>query len=79
MRPGVLEQAVRTLAHANVPVDWVHGRFDAICPPRNSRRWAARGAAEPGAAVRLSQPLSGHLGHEPAMLAALRQRVRERP
>ena len=31
------------LARHGVPVDWVHGRFDAICPPGNSRRWAAMG------------------------------------
>ena len=32
-------------------------------------RWAVLGG-------RLTQPLSGHLGHEPAMLPALRQSVR---
>jgi proline iminopeptidase len=73
--PGGLDHAVRVLARAGVPVDWVHGRFDAICPPRNSRRWAAVGARE-RALVTLTEPFSGHLGHEPAMLAALRQRVR---
>jgi len=69
MRPAALDQAVHGLAAQGVPIDWVHGRFDAVCPPANSRRWARLGG-------RLTQPLSGHLGHEPDMLAALRARVR---
>lgn len=68
VRPGGLDRAVRTLAELGVPVDWVHGRCDAVCPPANSRRWAAAGG-------RLTQPLAGHLGHEPALLAALRAAV----
>ena len=43
VRPGELDAAVLALARHGVPVDWVHGRFDAICPPGNSRRWAAMG------------------------------------
>jgi len=74
VRPGGLDQAVLALAAAGIPVDWVHGRFDAICPPRNSQRWSALGAGTP--VPNLLQPCSGHLGHEPAMLSALRQRVR---
>lgn len=69
---GGLGRAVQALAQRGVPVDWVHGRFDAICPPANSRRWAAAGG-------RLTQPGSGHLGHEPAMLAALQRIVRSAP
>lgn len=68
LRPGDLDRAVLALARQGTPVDWVHGRFDAVCPPANSRRWAALGG-------RLSLPLSGHLGHEPDLLAALRERV----
>lgn len=75
-RPGDLDRAVLMLAQAGVPVDWVHGRFDAICPPRNSRRWAALGARQAGGPVTLVEPMSGHLGHEPGMLQALRHRVR---
>lgn len=76
MRPGELDRAVRTLAQRNVPVAWVHGRCDAICPPGNSRDWAALGQRlAPGTAT-LTLPLSGHLGHEPLMLAALRRGVR---
>lgn len=69
MRPAALGQAVHGLGERGVPMDWVHGRFDAVCPPANSRRWAAL-------AGQLHQPLSGHLGHEPDMLATLRARVR---
>ena len=69
LRPGDLDRTVIALARQGVPVDWVHGRFDAICPPANSRRWARAGGC-------LTQPPSGHLGHEPGMLAALQGIVR---
>lgn len=72
VRPGGLDRAVQALAAQAVPVDWVHGRFDAVCPPANSRRWAAMTG-------RLTLTASGHLGHEPAMLAALRRTVRCAP
>ncbi|MGS5088089.1 alpha/beta fold hydrolase [Hydrogenophaga sp. A37] len=76
VRPGELDRAVRTLAQRGVPVAWVHGRCDAICPPANSRGWAALGQRlAPGSAT-LALPLSGHLGLEPLMLAALRREVR---
>lgn len=77
LRPAGLDRAVLALARAGVPVDWVHGACDAVCPPVNSRRWAALGQRVQGAPVRLHQPGSGHLGHEPAMLACLRQVVGE--
>ncbi len=69
MRPGQLDRAVSKLAQQGLPIDWVHGRCDAVCPPVNSRRWAA-------VCGRLTLPLAGHLGHEPALLAALRAVVR---
>ncbi|MBV8248680.1 MAG: alpha/beta fold hydrolase [Comamonas sp.] len=72
VRPGALDGAVRALAQQGVAVDWVHGRFDAICPPANSRRWARMGLAA-GAAVSLRLPSCGHLADEPAMRAALCQ------
>lgn len=77
VRPAGLDRAVLALARAGVPVDWVHGACDAVCPPANSRRWAALGRRVPQAPVRLHQPASGHLGHEPDMLACLRQVVGE--
>jgi proline iminopeptidase len=75
MRPGQLDLGVMQAARHGTPVDWVHGQFDAICPPANSRRWAALGCAV-GGAVSHVEPPSGHLGHEPAMLPALRLSVR---
>lgn len=68
LRPADLGRAVHALNGQGVPIDWVHGRCDTVCPPANSRRWAALGG-------RLTMPLSGHLGHEPDLLAALRERV----
>jgi proline iminopeptidase len=76
VRPGMLDGAVMQLARQGVPIDWVHGRFDAVCPPKNSRRWAALGAREAPSVSSLTEPWCGHLGGEPAMLAALRARVR---
>lgn len=75
VRPGGLEQGVLQAARHGLPVDWVHGRFDAICPPANSRRWAALGRAAGGEVTQV-EPHSGHLGHEPDMLNQLRSRVR---
>lgn len=69
MPPGALDRAVRALERLGVPIDWVHGRFDAVCPAGNSRRWAAL-------CGHLTLTDSGHLGHEPGMLAALRACVR---
>lgn len=76
VRPGQLDRAVRALALAGVPVDWVHGRFDAVCPSRNSQRWATLGQGIAPGAVTLSLTWAGHLGHEPATLEALRTVVR---
>lgn len=69
--PGALAKAVRSLAEHGTPVDWVHGRFDAICPPSNSHRWLAQSDA---LALGLAQghwPGSGHLASEPEMRLAL--------
>lgn len=76
LAPGALDRAVRGLALAGRPVDWVHGAFDAICPPGNSRRWhALMERLAPGLSS-LTLTGAGHLGHEPETLAALREKVR---
>jgi len=75
MRAAQLDRGVLQAARFDIPVDWVHGQFDAVCPPVNSRRWAALGRAAGGKVV-LVEPRSGHLGHEPDMLNALRNSVR---
>lgn len=77
LRSGALDQAVRCLALEGVPVDWVHGRCDAVCPPANSRAWAAMAQRLAPGSARLRQPLAGHLGHEPGMFAALEAAVRD--
>jgi len=75
MRPGDLDAAVRRLALCRIRMDWVHGRFDAVCPPANSLRWhRLANALEPGVS-QLHAPNGGHLGSEPALLAALRALV----
>ena len=76
VRPGEIDGAVRALALAGVPVDWVHGRYDAVCPNRNSRRWCAIGQNIAPGSASLSLTLAGHLGHEPATLAALQAAAR---
>ena len=75
VRPGGLDRAVRAVALAGVPVDWVHGAFDAVCPPQNSRRWQAlMERLSPGRSS-LTLTRAGHLVHEPKTLAALREKV----
>lgn len=75
VRPAALDRAVMHLARQRVPVAWVHGGFDAVCPPDNSRRWAALGA-RCGGTVEIHITSAGHLGHEPATRAALQRVVR---
>lgn len=66
-RPARLDRAAKALkSHGNV--DWVHGSFDAICAPANSRRWA-------GMRHGLQHPCCGHLLSEPAMRQAITQCV----
>lgn len=75
IRPGQLDGAVRQLAQAGVPMDWVHGRFDAVCPMANSLRWHRLAQAVAPGCSRLHQPICGHLAAEPTMLATLRALV----
>ena len=63
VRPGALDRAVYTLARHGTAIDWVHGRFDAVCPSANSLRWAALGQRALGPS-QLHVTRSGHLGHE---------------
>ena len=75
VRPGALDRAVRTAADAGVAIDWVHGRFDAVCPSANSLAWAAMAPDGPGAS-RLHLTRSGHFGTEADTLDVLRKIVR---
>ena len=71
--PQGLDAAVRTMLVHRIPIDWVHGRLDAICPPANSRRWMAAAHGAPW--VWLHQPVAGHLSGEQAMQMCLRECV----
>ena len=75
VRPGALDKAVRAAAREGIAIDWVHGRFDAVCPSANSQRWAAM-VPVPGQPLRLHLTRCGHLGHEADTLDALRRVVR---
>ena len=77
MRPGELDRAVRALAQHGIPSDWVHGQFDAICPPRNSQQWLSQTQAlQPGLACG-HWPVAGHLASEPGIRALLRALVQD--
>lgn len=76
LRPGALDRAVMACARSGVALQWVHGAFDAVCPPANSARWAALGRAR-GGAVRHTRAHGGHLATEPGLARALRAAVRE--
>lgn len=74
---GGLDAAVRSLAAHGIPSDWVHGRFDAVCPPANSLRWWTQlESIAPDLALR-HRPVAGHLSGEPGMQACLARVVRK--
>ena len=79
LRPGDLDRAVRGLAQQGRPSDWVHGQFDAVCPPDNSRQWVAHTQAVHPGLARGHWPVAGHLAGEPGMRAALRCVVQQPP
>ena len=65
-----LSEATRALARQGVPIDWVHGRHDAVCPPR--RAWALHQRL-PAGLSHWHWATGGHLGVEPDVEAALRR------
>lgn len=79
LRPGALDRAVSALAGHGLPSDWVHGQFDAVCPPANSAHWVSQTNALQPELARGHWPVAGHLAGEPAMRAALRKIVQTRP
>jgi proline iminopeptidase len=72
-----LAVGVEAAAHAVPPLLWLHGRFDAVCQPRNALRLQAM-LADPAwpQAVQGRWVHGGHLATEPAMAQALRQVLR---
>jgi len=77
VRPGALDSAARSLAAQGIPSDWVHGRFDAVCPPANSRRWLAIQEALQNGLACGHWPLAGHLAGEPGVRDMLAKVVRQ--
>ena len=62
-------EALNTLAQRHIRVDWVHGRWDAVCSPAPVA--SAHRRLPPGLS-RWQAVDSGHLSVEPAMITALR-------
>ena len=79
LRPGDLDRAVATVARHGLPSDWVHGRFDAVCPPANSRGWVRQTQGRQPGLAQAHWPVAGHLAGEPAMQRALGQAVQRQP
>ena len=77
VRPCTLDSAVRGLAVRGIPSDWVHGRFDAVCPPANSRHWVEIQEALHHGLARAHWPLAGHLASEPGVRDTLAKVVRQ--
>ncbi len=77
LRPSDLDRAVIRAAASGVQLDWVHGRFDSICPPANTLGWVAK--AERHACnvlqVQTYWPHGGHLSVEKPMLDAIKLAV----
>ena len=84
LRPGDWDLALRAVAAHGIATTWVHGRYDAVCPPANSLASQRRLSSlvqslNPGLAPggsRLVQTRAGHLGQEPGNLRALREALR---
>jgi proline iminopeptidase len=82
VRPGELDRAVYVLAQQGIPSEWVHGRFDAVCPPSNSRQWVLQTEMLAPGLARGHWPVAGHLGSEAGtrkVLAGIVQQRRARP
>lgn len=75
VRPGDLDRAVQSLAKNGIPSDWVHGKFDAVCPVSNSQRWIEQTQHQQAGLAHGHWPTAGHLSSEPGMRAALEQMV----
>lgn len=78
-KPGDLDRAVRDLASHGIPSDWVHGRFDAVCPTSNSQNWLAKTQALNTSLARGHWPIGGHLATEPGLRSVLEKVIHDRP
>lgn len=70
---GDWDNALRCVANASIGVQWVHGRYDTVCPPINSIASHARLLRLRGGVSQLELTGAGHLGLEPANQQALRR------
>ena len=77
LHSGALDSAVRCLATHGIPSDWIHGRFDVVCSPANSRRWVAIQEALQNGLALGHWPLAGHLASEPGLHDMLAKVVRQ--
>jgi proline iminopeptidase len=75
LRPGDWHQGLCALAQQGTPVTWVHGIFDAVCPPDRSLHSHAVLKAR-SASSAWAWAHAGHLGIEPDMLRALQQSLK---
>ncbi len=75
LHPGDWERALQAVAAQGIATTWIHGRFDAVCPPGNSLAAQRRLAALAPGRSRLVLTRAGHLGHEPGNLRAIRAAV----
>ena len=75
LAPGQWQQALQSVADSGMAVSWVHGRFDAVCPPDNSLASHRRLSERAGARSRLWLTQAGHLGTEPLNRLALREAI----
>lgn len=75
LTPGQWQQALQSVADSGMAVSWIHGRFDAVCPPDNSLDSHRMLTARAGARSRLWLTQAGHLGTEPLNRLALRAAI----
>lgn len=79
LRPGDWSAHLARIAQAGIPCDWIHGQFDAVCPPATSRAAHRHmNQIRPGVA-RLHPTHAGHLGTDPDNARALRHCVQATP
>jgi proline iminopeptidase len=70
-----LHQTAYARPAAAPPLSLLHGRFDAVCSPRNLRHLLPLASGTPAQAGPNQRLVAGHLGSEPAIALALRHAV----
>lgn len=75
LRTATWAQWLGRLRSTPVACDWVHGRFDAVCPPQTSQGAHGRLQGQANSHNHLWLVDGGHLPTDPAIVAALRRTV----